>query len=100
MSIIKQQSCNLVWYRNADVFNNPVFTYRPGYETWHAYNKYSNKQFNSVKSLNERCLDNIKNSIGDIISWRYVNLNEYGKGIYLIEMFNNHSIKTQKIIIE
>ena len=43
MSIIKQQSCNLVWYRNADVFNNPVFTYRPGYETWHAYNKYSNK---------------------------------------------------------
>ena len=43
MSITVHQKSNLVWYRNADVLNNPIFTDRPGYETWHSYNKYLNK---------------------------------------------------------
>lgn len=45
----KQPNSNdIVWYRNSDVYNNPEFVDKPGYPTYHAYNRYSRGGINIV----------------------------------------------------
>ena len=66
----------------------------------------SNGQITVSNSSNESYNIKILNTLGEVILTETLNgnkvfdLNKYGKGIYLIEMFNNHSIKTERVIIE
>jgi len=70
------------------------------------YPNPSNGQIIISNSNNESYNVKIINTLGEIIISKTLNgnksfdLNKYGKGIYLIEMSNNNSIKTQKVIIE
>ena len=66
----------------------------------------SNGQITVSNSNNESYNVKIINTLGEVILTETLignkafDLNKYGKGIYLIEMSNNNSIKTQKVIIE
>ena len=66
----------------------------------------SNGQITVRNSNNESYNVKIINTLGEVILTETLignkafDLNKYGKGIYLIEMSNNNSIKTQKVIIE
>ena len=66
----------------------------------------SNGQITVSNSNNESYNVKIINTLGEVILTETLSgnkafdLNKYGKGIYLIEMSNNNSIKTQKVIIE
>ena len=66
----------------------------------------SNGQITVSNSNNESYNVKIINTLGEVvltetlIGNKAFDLNKYGKGIYLIEMSNNNSIKTQKVIIE
>jgi len=66
----------------------------------------SNGQITVSNSNNESYNLKIIITLGEVILTETLignkafDLNKYGKGIYLIEMSNNNSIKTQKVIIE